>query len=195
MNRPFAVLVDPGHGGKDPGACGIEAQINLLVALSVRTLLRSIGFSCWLTRKDISTFVSLQDRCRMEWDLRPALFLSLHCNSAGLPDGSVNPVPQGIEVWTSPGQTKSDPAATCIFTSLQHAFPERTFRKDMSDGDPDKEARFRVLTGTLGPAVLVEMGFVSNPAERAWLERTETQVQMAMAICAGILAWRQHGLV
>ncbi len=182
MEKPFTVLIDPGHGGQDPGACEIEAQVNLAVAKYLQASLNSVQIPAWLTRKS-DTFIPLSDRCRTEWDLRPALFVSLHCNAA------TNPQAQGLEVWTSPGQTRSDLAATCLLKSLVSAFPEKKIRTDYSDGDGDKEGRFFVLTQTVGPAVLVEMGFLSNPEERSWLENGTNQLHMALALAAGILAW------
>lgn len=182
--KPFWVLIDPGHGGEDPGAPGdnpIEAAINLDVALILSGILEHQGVFTWLTREKDET-VSLRQRCLIENKLDPALFVSLHCNAAE------NSRAEGMEVWTSPGETLADKAATNILWALQDAFPNRRFRYDFADGDGDKEARFHVLTHTRCPAVLVEAGFVSNPKERQWLLNRRTQVQMALALTEGIMA-------
>ncbi|MBE0598330.1 MAG: N-acetylmuramoyl-L-alanine amidase [Desulfuromonadales bacterium] len=185
MSKAFTVMIDPGHGGADPGATAnhpVEAAINLAVARRLREVLEAEGHAVVLTRHaDVTR--SLGERVRLEHQERPDLFLSLHCNAAA------NVAASGIEVWTSPGDSPADPAATAIFRAVCQAFPERRVRTDYSDGDPDKEARFHVLVKTLGPAVLLEMGFVTNDEERAWLLKPSVQRRMAMAIAAGILAW------
>jgi N-acetylmuramoyl-L-alanine amidase len=79
-------------------------------------------------------------------------------------------------VWTSPGQTLADQAAECLINAFSAAFPRRLLRRDFSDGDQDKESNFRVLTGTLGPAVLVELGFLTNPEEAAWLKSKQLAI-------------------
>ena len=84
--------------------------------------------------------------------------ISIHGNAAGTEHAS------GYEVFTSPGQTRSDILAEVFF---KHA--ERTemfkMRKDTSDGDNDKEARFYMLKKTNGPALLTESGFYTNEEE------------------------------
>jgi N-acetylmuramoyl-L-alanine amidase len=92
----------------------------------------------------------------------------------------------GWEVWTSPGDTKADPIATRIYKSGKRTFPSITGRPDLSDGDPDKEARFKVLTGTTAAAVLVETAFITNPREEAWLADPGFRLRMAGAIVTGV---------
>ena len=123
----------------------------------------------------------------MEKTLRPDLFLSLHCNAA------TNPQAHGFEVWTSPGQRESDRVAEEIIQGFQAAFPYNKIRKDLADGDSDKEARFRVLVGTVGPAVLVEFGFLTNPEESLWLRIN--RARLACVVGAGAVAWweAKHG--
>jgi len=181
------ILIDPGHGGKDPGAVanGLhEADINLAVAGFLAIALREAGAAPLLTRSR-DTIMTLGRRASIEHALKPGLFISLHCNAA------TNPQAHGIEIYTSPGQTKADAAGTAIFEAIREAFPQANYRTDPSDGDPDKEERFFVLTMTLCPAVLLEMGFLTNAAEADWLSRRETQMQMAAAIAKGILSWKE----
>ncbi|ALC15640.1 N-acetylmuramoyl-L-alanine amidase [Desulfuromonas soudanensis] len=187
MRKLPLIMIDPGHGGTDPGATPespIEAGINLAVALHLRDILENQGFAVIVTRL-VDRTLSLDERVMLEHQFDSDLFISLHCNAAA------DPRAKGIEIWTAPGDSPADPAATEIFRAVSKAFPDRRLRTDYTDSDLDKEARFRVLTGTLGPAVLLEMGFVSNAEERAWLQSTATQVHMALAIAAGILAWHR----
>ena len=184
--RPL-ILIDPGHGGTDPGAVSVgctEASINLRVAQQLGPMLFSERFDAHYTRW-FNQSVSLSSRVQIADAIRPDLFLSLHCNSATSPGAN------GLEVFTSPGQTKSDAAATCLIDALMHRFPDSQCRMDYNDGDPDKEENFYVLSETRCPAVLVEMGFISNTEERNWLLQESTPLQISLALISGLLAWRQ----
>ena len=102
--------------------------------------------------------ISLAERCRRanDWFDRSGgncIFISIHANAGG---GT------GFEVFTSCGQTKADPIATKLVAQLERDFPDIKMRKDMSDGDPDKEASFYVLNHTKAPAILVENLFMDN---------------------------------
>ncbi len=189
MKNKTRILIDPGHPAKDnPGAIheGVfEADINLQVAIRLGDKLAAAGFAERYTRKD-SLPVELYDRVHIEHLTKPDLFISLHCNSFS------SPGVHGLEVFTSVGQTAADQAATCVSKCLQRSFPASSFRADLSDGDPDKEAHFYVLDNTRCAAMLVEMGFLSNPAERAWLTDPETQDAIAEAICIALIEWRDN---
>lgn len=184
MQRSF--LIDAGHGGKDPGAVSVngtqEKDITLAVSRKVFGILQALGFRVSTTRVG-DVYPTLQGRCDLEHELAPDAFISLHCNAA------VNRQAKGIEVWTSPGDTAADPLAVELFKSLQRTFPARKYRTDMADGDEDKEGNFCVLKHTFCPAVLIEMGFVSNAAEGHWLSDEGNQNRMALAIVDGLLAW------
>ncbi len=82
-----------------------------------------------------------------------SFYLSVHSNAGG---------GNGSEMYTSPGDTKSDKIATIFGQEFQKEFPNRRLRKDLSDGDLDKERRFFVLTKTRMPAVLTENFFMDN---------------------------------
>lgn len=69
----------------------------------------------------------------------------------------------GFEVYTSPGNTKSDMIAEFIYMEVKKRFPGYKLRPDIRDGDPDKEAPFWMLTKSAMPAVLIECGFFDNP--------------------------------
>ncbi len=82
-----------------------------------------------------------------------SFYVSIHSNAGG-GDGS--------EIFTSPGDTKSDKIATVFGEEFQREFPDRRLRADFSDGDLDKERRFYVLTRTKMPAILTENFFMDN---------------------------------
>lgn len=174
------IIIDPGHGGRDSGAVSADGQtmekdIVLTVSKRIAEFLRPCG-EITMTRED-DTFLTLSGRARKANNLGADL-LSIHCNAGG---------GRGIEAFTSPGQTASDPWATAILEELQSCFPDRPIRKDLSDGDPDKEQRFTVLTKTRNAAVLVELGFIDTEEGRFFLNAPTNQELMAQAIAKATL--------
>jgi N-acetylmuramoyl-L-alanine amidase len=181
--KPLVVVVDPGHGGDDPGAVGPsglrESDVALQICTHMLPALRELGWVVYTTRAHDAS-VALGVRCDIANSYEADLFVSVHANSFRVPQA------HGFEVWTSPGDTPADPVATRIYNSSKRTFPTITGRPDLSDGDPDKEARFKVLVGTDMPAVLVECAFISNPREEAWLADPGWRLRMAGAIVSGI---------
>ncbi|YCM47035.1 N-acetylmuramoyl-L-alanine amidase (plasmid) [Verrucomicrobiaceae bacterium 227] len=179
------ILNDAGHGGKDSGAVShdgkvLEKDIALKVTLRVHELLSPHGES-FLSRDD-DTFLTLTERAEKA-NLLAADLLSIHCNAGG---------GRGIEVFTSPGETLSDPWATCVLEELDHDFPDQIIRADFSDGDSDKEQRFMVLTKTRRSAILVELGFIDTEEGQRFLTSPVNQERLAQAIARGTL--RHHGI-
>lgn len=91
-----------------------------------------------------------------KYSFRDSFYLSIHSNAGG---------GNGSEIFTSPGNTKSDKIATIFGLEYQKEFPNRKLRTDFSDGDLDKERRFYVLTNTRMPAILTENFFMDNREE------------------------------
>lgn len=181
------IVVDPGHGGYDPGACnttvGVEEKaVNLSIATALHRSLLWAGHASLMTR-DGDRYVTLSDRVALSRAHRAEAFVSIHCNAAA------NKEARGMEVWTSPGKTAADAMAEAVGVSLAAHFLEVPLRKDDSDGDLDKEGRLYVLTMTRCPAVLVECGFVSNDDEARLLQDPERQLAIAEAIALGISKW------
>lgn len=113
---------------------------------------------------DTAVDIGLSERVNMANKLaksseKPCIYVSVHAN--GFSDEAAN----GWEVYTSPGETKSDDIATVLFEKAELAFPNYKMRKDTSDGDPDKEANFYVLVHTSMPAILSENFFMTNYRE------------------------------
>lgn len=177
------VCLDCGHGGSDPGAIGpeglTEAAAVLEIGKYVRRGLLDRQMEVLCTRSS-DKFVSLEKRCEMSNDWGADLFLSIHANAFS------NPMAHGYEVWTSKGQTVSDPIAERIFNSIGGAFPNLAPRFDKTDGDSDKEAGFAVLIGTAGAAVLVETAFISNAIEERWLRDVGWLMRMAGGIVSAV---------
>lgn len=179
-NKKLVVII-PGHGGVDQGAAvngTTEAGINLKVSRFLADCLNLYDCDVLLLRSHDMT-MTLNERSEICNTLSPDLILSLHCNSFSTPG------PNGMEVFTSPGQTMSDVAAGRIIDRMTAQFPLSRFRTDEADGDKDKESNYHILRETTSPAVLIEMGFLSNPEDYEKLIDTQYQIKMAQAITAG----------
>ena len=183
------VVIDPGHGGSDPGAIGPsglrESDVNLAIAWHViRELHRSKPpMRLLLTRGTNQANVELSGRVWLSNVAAADLFASIHCN------GHENANAGGFEVYSSPGLTNADGAAADIYLAVSREIPEINKRHDYSDGDPDKEASFYVLKHTKGAAVLVECAFITNPEEEQWLASRTWRKRMGLAIAKGILVY------
>ena len=184
------LILDPGHGGPDSGAVGtrtglFECDVALWTASRIEQSLRDnplvdVEFT------HHGNGASLQDRVHFANATGADLFLSVHCNA------HTGPGAHGFEVWTSPGRTSADAAATLIYNSIDKTFPELWGRQDRADDDPDKEARFYVLMHTLAPAVLVEMAFITNFSEEILLGTDVWRWRYADAITRAVETWISH---
>ena len=184
--RPSLIVIDPGHGGTDPGAVNEkmkaqEKDVNLALALIIKEIVETGDFlyRVALTRSNDS-FVSLEDRCRIANEIRAHAFVSLHCNAAE------NKSARGYEVWTSKGQTQGDILATELGIALGVAMPYSEGRLDYDDGDLDKEANFYVLRHTKMPAALVEVEFISNDDCAVFLKNEANLRQIAVEMTDSI---------
>ena len=108
--------------------------------------------------------------------VKNTLCFSIHSN------GHSNNRAEGYEVYTSQNETDSDICASFVFSNMKEAYPKRKMRMDMSDGDPDKEANFWMLTKTICPSVLTEDFFHTNEYECNQILRSPEH-QKAIANC------------
>ena len=121
------------------------------------------------TPKDISLSERVTTANRLaKSSEKPCIYISIHAN--GFSDEAAN----GWEVFTSPGETKSDKIATILYEKAEAEFPGRTMRPSTVDGDPDKEANFYVLVHTTMPAILSENFFMTNSKECHEILMTES---------------------
>ncbi|WP_414622106.1 N-acetylmuramoyl-L-alanine amidase [Calothrix sp. CCY 0018] len=171
------VMIDPGHGGKDPGAIGIgglrEKDVILPISQKVAEILRKNGVNAVLTRNS-DYFVSLQGRVVMSDRDDADLFVSIHANSMGLSRPDIN----GLEVYYyNSGKGLADTVRRSITQKVK--IKDRGIRK----------ARFYVLRKTSMPAILVETGYVTGREDAANLSQTSYRNQMAEGIADGILRY------
>ena len=169
------VIIDPGHGGRDPGAIGIgglqEKRIVLDISRQVASLLQQQGVSVVMTRSD-DRFISLQGRAAIANRTNAAAFVSIHANAISLRRPDVN----GVETY----YFSNNALAQSIHRSIRQTFPEQRDRGV-------KRARFFVIRRTRMPASLVEVGFVTGNQDSIWLRDPRWRSRMARYISIGIL--------
>jgi N-acetylmuramoyl-L-alanine amidase len=174
-NAPFAarIVVDAGHGGKDLGANrnGVnEKDLNLTLAHMVREALEAKGFKVYMTRST-DVFLPLPEITAITNRIKPDLFISIHHNA------SVNPALNGIETY--------------YYTPQSIALAKRVHAREINsvaarDGGV-KRAMFYVIHHTDVPAILCEVGYISNPQERNELQTYERRIKTARAIADGVV--------
>jgi N-acetylmuramoyl-L-alanine amidase len=182
-NTNYKIVLDPGHGGYDPGAVGAmgtkEKDVALSITLKVGDILVKNGVEAIYTR--ISDNINwstnqtenLKARCDISNNLKPDYFVSIHANSFSGPSAS------GIETYYSKGNL----AGKILAQAVQDELIKETGRIDRKI----KTAGFYVLDYTDATAILVETSFISNPEEEILLGTQEYQDKLAKAISTGIL--------
>lgn len=173
------IVVDPGHGGSDPGAIGssgtYEKDITLAIALKLRNLLRNAGATVIMTRED-DIYPMLNERTDLANQLNADLFVCVHCNSLNRED------PGGTETFYAPKRAADS-------GKLAQAI-QRELVKSITLFDRGvKPAEFYVLNRTNMPSALVETAFISKKEEEALLLDPNFQDKVARGIYQGIMAY------
>jgi N-acetylmuramoyl-L-alanine amidase len=218
--KKWVIVIDPGHGGRDPGALGSmsrEKDINLAIALKTGEYLTKNmpDVKVVYTRKSDIT-VDLYDRPKIANENKADLFISIHTNwtssrnvlgaetfimgltkdaqnlEVAMKENSVMMLEEDYSTKYQGFDPKS-PESYIMFTLMQNVFlkqstnlaskiqaqfTERVSRKDRGV----KQAGFWVLFNTSMPSVLIETGFISNPAEEKFLISEQGQDYLASAI-------------
>ena len=204
------IVIDPGHGGHDPGASGAkgyEKDVNLAAALALKARLeRSNRYRVVLTRED-DTYVPLDQRVRVAQGANADLFISLHSDSGG------DPSVRGASVYTLSDKasnraarfvkqddwfmkaslTRDRGVQDILFDLTQRTTKNRSssFANTLMshiDGKATllrrshRDAGFMVLLAPDVPAVLLEMGFVSNPDDEQFLRDSGTRSRLMNAV-------------
>nr|WP_238718396.1 N-acetylmuramoyl-L-alanine amidase [Petrachloros mirabilis] len=173
------VVIDPGHGGVDPGAVGRgglqEKGVVLDISNHVSRVLQQQGVTVRMTRTSDQN-VELAPRVALANGVRANVFVSIHANAISLSRPDVN----GLETYYF--QTGYQLAQRIHRSILQ--------RVDVRDRGI-RQARFYVLRNTTMPAVLVEVGFVTGQIDAARLQTPSYRQQMGEAIAQGILNYLQ----
>lgn len=170
------VLIDNGHGSntkgkRSPDARLMEYAYTREIADMLVYELKKLGIDAErIVREELD--VPLSERCRRvnEYKASEAILISIHCNAAG--SGNWMSA-RGWEAWTSEGKTKADKLATCLYNAAEEVLKGMKIRKDISDGDEDKESDFYILKNTKCPAVLTENLFQDNKEDVDFLLSAE----------------------
>src|SRR3989338_10293546 len=212
------IIIDAGHGGKDPGAIGFrgvqEKDIVLDISRRLEEILRDNGFEVTMTR-DQDVFISLQERTEITSRANADLFVSVHANANTV--HSVN----GFEAYVAKDMGFQDKNEDQRKINHQLLFNELSMIRGSEDVEKIvadmlythkqfearklagclarhavgatkannlgvKSSRFFVVRNTLIPAVLVEVGFLTNPREARQLEDGAYRQQLAVALADGI---------
>lgn len=170
----YKIVIDAGHGGKDPGADGAsgnrEQAYTLALATKVFDLLRQEPqFEPYMTRTD-DTFVELEDRAKLANDLGADAFVSIHGNTYTDPNVS------GTESYYYADDSR--PLAVEVHKQLAKAtgFQDRGVKRE----------GWKVLTQSNDLAILLEVGFLTNPNDEAQMLSEAHQNRTAQAIVDGI---------
>jgi len=171
---PYRIVLDPGHGGKDPGAVGPggtkEKNVNLAV---VKLLAKELSyFARVLFAREHDEYCELWERSSLANTAGADLFVSVHCNAAD------DPAANGTETLVYKFGGEAEKLARRVQTSFVTALKT----KDRGV----KEKNLHVCRETKMPAILVELAFVSNPEEEKKLNNPDWQKAAARAIAQGV---------
>jgi N-acetylmuramoyl-L-alanine amidase len=199
------VVIDPGHGGWDSGTAGYsgsstgfyEKHANMGISEKLRDKLKAAGFNVYMTHSDNAKYLSLQDRTNLANQFAAGkndqtVFVSIHHNAA-----PTNPYVRGFETYYYDKNYAWDP--TWPPDPIQVAYASETKRLaesihprvvdslDTKDNGMRNYEPFYVIRNTQMPSVLLEMGYMSNPQEEAWIKTWSFQNGAAEGIKNGIV--------
>ncbi|MCX5716589.1 MAG: N-acetylmuramoyl-L-alanine amidase, partial [Candidatus Omnitrophica bacterium] len=199
------IVIDAGHGGKDPGAIGRdgikERYITLDIAQKVKDLLETQGLEVTMTR-NTDKFLELQERVDVADNADADLFVSIHANA------SVAHRLKGIEVYYL-SEAIDDTARAEKFSKSSDDLKATLWDLELSEDRRNsieladciiarmgghrhglKNARFYVLKGVRVPAVLVEVGYITNSGECSKLGWSDYRSKVAAQVAGGIMDYK-----
>lgn len=215
MNKSEMVIaLGTAHRLREPGKQSTDGRLKECVysreiVREVRDILQDMGYRVVIDYEPLDLPKSMQspsatqerqrelamrvnyvnELCRQNGKNR-VIYVSLHVNAAGA-DGQWHDA-RGWSVYTSPGKTKADDLATCLWHAADKNLPhnhKNAIRADWSDNDPDYEAKLYVLTKTQCPAVLTESLFQDNKADVDYLLSEEGRHAIVRLHVEGIIKY------
>ena len=182
--KETVIVIDPGHGGEDPGKVGIndvlEKDLNLQVSQKVAKLLEKEGIKIVMTREDDKVpdakKEDLDQRVTLINDTNPTLALCIHQNS--YPDEKI----KGAQVFYHTTTEEAEDVASMVQEELR--LVDTTNTRQIKENDT-----YYMLKNSKVPTIIVECGFLTNPEEAEKLTQEDYQDQLAKAICDGIIKW------
>ncbi|MBW4541310.1 MAG: N-acetylmuramoyl-L-alanine amidase [Myxacorys chilensis ATA2-1-KO14] len=176
-NSKAIVVIDPGHGGPDPGAVGIgglrEKDIVLDISKQVTALLQQQGIQAVLARSS-DVDLDLEPRTTLANRMKATAFVSIHANAISMSRPDIN----GLETYYY--QSGS---------GLAQAIHRNVLQETGAQDRGVRQARFYVLRYTTMPSVLVEVGFVTGRNDAAKLSTADYRKKMATAIARGVVQY------
>ncbi|MGI1822197.1 N-acetylmuramoyl-L-alanine amidase [Exiguobacterium sp. TRN 1102] len=178
------IVLDPGHGGKDPGATNgslYEKTIVLDVTKRVEAYLRSkYNYTVRLTRST-DVYLTLDQRVAAAKSLRGDLFVSVHVNAAG------SSAAKGVETYYS-SRSAHSARSRVLASNIQSNL---TGKMSGMSNRGVKTANYYVITYNTMPSALVELGFISSPTDLTYLRSNTSRQQMAEGVAEGIAKYVQ----
>lgn len=169
----YNIVLDPGHGGKDPGAIGLggvyEKDFISSTASKVAQQLRNAGANVILTRAG-DYFVSLNERARISNAYNTHAFVSLHYNA--FPIISVN----GVSTYYSSTSDKQLAREVQSYLASTVSLHNRGIM----------QGHYRVLRNSNAPSILLELGFITNPNDLSIIQTADYQNKVAQAVTNGL---------
>ncbi|WP_017798578.1 N-acetylmuramoyl-L-alanine amidase [Oceanobacillus kimchii] len=170
----YNIIIDPGHGGKDPGAIGInniqEKELVFSTSLKVVEQLQNHGATVITTRAN-DNFISLEDRVRISNSYNTHVFISIHYNAA------INHSANGITTYIRDNLDRD------LGQSIQEAMISSVTLHDRGV----RQADFKVLRDTEAPSALLELGFITNFTDLSIVQTEAYQESIAEGITNGVL--------
>lgn len=225
-NAKPVIVIDPGHGGLDPGAVGagglLEKNLVMAVGRHLRAILAASGHYRVVMTRSNDILVSLDERLRLSRQHHADLFVSIHADAVGVRKLAANV--RGATIYTLSEQASDEEARLLaerengadvlaglgaaprddrddVRTILIDLLRQETanlsadFRTLLIDElrtrvslarDPQRSAAFKVLKQTHSPAVLIELGYMSNPEDQKLMKSAQWQTQVAETIATAI---------
>ncbi len=185
------IIIDPGHGGADPGKVGVnnalEKDINLSISFKLKTYLEQSGFEVVLTRTDDNGLYTLEDNNKKRADMKkrvdiinetnPVMTISVHQNSFSQASS------KGAQVFYHVKSAEGKKLAETIQEQLKQVLDNGNHRVAKSNDS------YYMLKNTSCPTVIVECGFLSNSEEAELLLDDSYQDKVAYAITEGVKAY------
>ena len=185
------ILIDPGHGGKDPGKVGVngakEKDINLAIALTLRDLMEKEGYEVVMTREiDCGLYeetdtnkknADMRNRVKLIEEVKPILAVSIHQNSFSQESS------HGAQVFYYETSTEGLKFAKVMQQIIKDYIADGNHRVEKAN------TAYYMLKKSTCPLIIIECGFLSNYKEAELLITQDYQMKMAEAIRNGILKY------
>ncbi|WP_432666882.1 M56 family metallopeptidase [Wukongibacter baidiensis] len=181
------IVIDPGHGGLDPGALNPnleleEKEVVLDVSLKLKELLEDKGFKVHITRED-DKYIKLQERATFANELKADAFVSIHVNASSKSDSD------GVQAFYSRGDDRDNKTlAATVKNSLVK-------KLEASDQGIIERPKLIVLRDTKMPAIILSIGFLTNPKEAKLLKDDNYRERCAEGAYNGIIEYFNRVLV